>query len=105
MRPTPRTEAIGTAKLVSPIFTNTAWVTARVCGRRRVKVVPLPLREAMSSVPPSWRTSSEEHTSELQSLMRTSYAVFCLKKKNTYKHLSKYHNSYHIITLNENKIQ
>src|SRR3546814_1083580 len=27
------------------------------------------------------RTRSEEHTSELQSLMRTSYAVFCLKKK------------------------
>src|SRR3546814_8731390 len=28
---------------------------------------------------------SEEHTSELQSLMRISYAVFCLKKKNTQK--------------------
>src|SRR3546814_3631517 len=28
---------------------------------------------------------SEEHTSELQSLMRTSYAVFCLKKKNKLK--------------------
>src|SRR3546814_1802569 len=28
------------------------------------------------------RTRSEEHTSELQSLMRNSYAVFCLKKKN-----------------------
>src|SRR3546814_2397243 len=28
---------------------------------------------------------SEEHTSELQSLMRTSYAVFCLKKKKTKK--------------------
>src|SRR3546814_2938935 len=28
---------------------------------------------------------SEEHTSELQSLMRISYAVFCLKKKNTPK--------------------
>src|SRR3546814_2952681 len=27
---------------------------------------------------------SEEHTSELQSLMRISYAVFCLKKKNIY---------------------
>src|SRR3546814_5070540 len=27
---------------------------------------------------------SEEHTSELQSLMRTSYAVFCLKKKSHY---------------------
>src|SRR3546814_1363199 len=29
---------------------------------------------------------SEEHTSELQSLMRISYAVFCLKKKTTYPH-------------------
>src|SRR3546814_5661038 len=31
----------------------------------------------------SSRTRSEEHTSELQSLMRISYAVFCLKKKKT----------------------
>src|SRR3546814_8678736 len=30
----------------------------------------------------SKRARSEEHTSELQSLMRISYAVFCLKKKN-----------------------
>src|SRR3546814_5042811 len=30
-------------------------------------------------------TRSEEHTSELQSLMRISYAVFCLKKKNKNK--------------------
>src|SRR3546814_6253000 len=30
------------------------------------------------------RVRSEEHTSELQSLMRISYAVFCLKKKKTY---------------------
>src|SRR3546814_1703193 len=29
---------------------------------------------------------SEEHTSELQSLMRISYAVFCLKKKNNQSH-------------------
>src|SRR3546814_6446149 len=29
-----------------------------------------------------WIMRSEEHTSELQSLMRISYAVFCLKKKN-----------------------
>src|SRR3546814_3534548 len=33
---------------------------------------------------------SEEHTSELQSLMRISYAVFCLKKKNTNKHKSQH---------------
>src|SRR3546814_1052472 len=31
---------------------------------------------------------SEEHTSELQSLMRISYAVFCLKKKTTHQHQS-----------------
>src|SRR3546814_1326444 len=42
---------------------------------------------------------SEEHTSELQSLMRISYAVFCLKKKhqtitkNTYKHKRKQKNN------------
>src|SRR3546814_7269908 len=32
---------------------------------------------------PTKLTRSEEHTSELQSLMRISYAVFCLKKKKT----------------------
>src|SRR3546814_4340836 len=32
------------------------------------------------ALPPSWQRS-EEHTSELQSLMRSSYAVFCLKHK------------------------
>src|SRR3546814_7618629 len=35
---------------------------------------------------------SEEHTSELQSLMRISYAVFCLKKKKQYKHTIKLSN-------------
>src|SRR3546814_9097563 len=38
------------------------------------------------------RCRSEEHTSELQSLMRISYAVFCLKKKtiNVYKNLIRF---------------
>src|SRR3546814_4955123 len=40
---------------------------------KRVPVFPIPGR-------------SEEHTSELQSLMRNSYAVFCLKKKNKRYH-------------------
>src|SRR3546814_2457381 len=35
------------------------------------------------AVSPRSPTRSEEHTSELQSLMRISYAVFCLKKKNS----------------------
>src|SRR3546814_8689596 len=34
---------------------------------------------------------SEEHTSELQSLMRNSYAVFCLKKKRKNEHISTVH--------------
>src|SRR3546814_9423509 len=38
------------------------------CGQRRMRLVDL--------------IRSEEHTSELQSLMRISYAVFCLKKTN-----------------------
>src|SRR3546814_10384555 len=40
---------------------------------------------------PVGRDRSEEHTSELQSLMRTSYAVFCLKKKNKTKHTNSTH--------------
>src|SRR3546814_4063587 len=36
---------------------------------------------AMSGTAPDAEVRSEEHTSELQSLMRISYAVFCLKKK------------------------
>src|SRR3546814_7343032 len=41
---------------------------------------------AHSQLPPAFRNQrSEEHTSELQSLMRISYAVFCLKKKKNTK--------------------
>src|SRR3546814_5592867 len=50
-------------------------------GKTRIVPVGRFAREALQA----WRaqsTRSEEHTSELQSLMRNSYAVFCLKKKN-----------------------
>src|SRR3546814_10413159 len=40
-------------------------------------------REAVLEFTGLARTRSEEHTSELQSLMRSSYAGFCLKKKNS----------------------
>src|SRR3546814_3233450 len=43
--------------------------------RRRVHAT------ARSAAPAGRKARSEEHTSELQSLMRISYAVFCLKKK------------------------
>src|SRR3546814_5401201 len=38
-------------------------------------------RAALNGGYDAWTARSEEHTSELQSLMRISYAVFCLKKK------------------------
>src|SRR3546814_5233811 len=42
---------------------------------------------------PSTARRSEEHTSELQSLMRISYAVFCLKKKKTHYCTKNTHNN------------
>src|SRR3546814_4840434 len=49
---------------------------------------------------------SEEHTSELQSLMRISYAVFCLKKKkkNKQKNDTKSNNDIHINKIKHNKL-
>src|SRR3546814_4691495 len=69
-------------------FSNTSRITSPIsCGRFRVvlleSVMGLLLFFRFLSLhqgPESLR--SEEHTSELQSLMRISYAVFCLKKKN-----------------------
>src|SRR3546814_8079806 len=55
---------------------------ARLPSRRRAV-----RRDLRARLPPfedpAPNSRSEEHTSELQSLMRISYAVFCLKKKNT----------------------
>src|SRR3546814_1494317 len=45
----------------------------------RARIVPGYIRKGVSAL---WRlVRSEEHTSELQSLMRISYSVFCFKKK------------------------
>src|SRR3546814_4725473 len=45
------------------------------------KVLAIPSRRSVTIGRHTHRRRSEEHTSELQSLMRISYAVFCLKKK------------------------
>src|SRR3546814_2068634 len=52
------------------------------CWRRRS--TRSPRRSTAAPCSGCWR--SEEHTSELQSLMRISYAVFCLKKKTKQLH-------------------
>src|SRR3546814_7390209 len=54
--------------------------------RRRTAPASRPDDRQHHGLRPSAAARSEEHTSELQSLMRISYAVFCLKKK---KHTTK----------------
>src|SRR3546814_8507888 len=68
-----------------------AVIRHRRCGRRpdrRKRAKPLEFRTQIATIRPlsaalgpAEDCRSEEHTSELQSLMRISYAVFCLKKK------------------------
>src|SRR3546814_4408546 len=58
-----------------------AVLTAPIVGRLMSKIDP---RLIVTYGMVVLAIRSEEHTSELQSLMRISYAVFCLKKKKTY---------------------
>src|SRR3546814_3948379 len=62
-----------------------AWTPAAqtmVLAERGLPPYTTPSAEhSVTGVPSTTSTRSEEHTSELQSLMRISYAVFCLKKK------------------------
>src|SRR3546814_3709964 len=59
----------------------------RVAAARLVPdwINKIPIKGHVFSVEPIQPLRSEEHTSELQSLMRISYAVFCLKKKRKIK--------------------
>src|SRR3546814_7086810 len=71
----------------APVATSNA---SNPCSRKRLaRILTLPLTSACRRTVPVYGPAptafptrrSEEHTSELQSLMRISYAVFCLKKK------------------------
>src|SRR3546814_9194618 len=78
-----------------PVFT---WKKKATCFRHSPKIVICwTIRRSFQMLPHlrvfHWKTTipypfhskrSEEHTSELRSLMRTSYAVFCLTKKKNY---------------------
>src|SRR3546814_9131742 len=50
-------------------------------GKEAASTISAVVGNVLSGAARSKETRSEEHTSELQSLMRISYAVFCLKKK------------------------
>src|SRR3546814_9030412 len=58
---------------------------ADMIGRAHQPLLLHPLDQAGGAVISDAQLRSEEHTSELQSLMRISYAVFCLKKKKNNK--------------------
>src|SRR3546814_8581283 len=60
----------------------TRQYTNVVDGAQRIRALQSAVASGELSVDAA-RKRSEEHTSELQSLMRISYAVFCLKKKKT----------------------
>src|SRR3546814_8517125 len=73
-------------RLRTTFFLQQVW-TCAVAGTSAIFIAPLPM-----IAPPQVQAQnrSEEHTSELQSLMRISYAVFCLQKNthNTILHTS-----------------
>src|SRR3546814_6379870 len=73
--------ASSTARKLSP---GTVKMRSHPCATRLSTRMRPPVRVFTRLLPVAFHNviRSEEHTSELQSLMRISYAVFCLKKKN-----------------------
>src|SRR3546814_10208269 len=82
----PQSDAVAHHRTTSP---RTIVDAGRNCQATRVGIRHdrssrrWPLWERIDGKATSQNGRSEEHTSELQSLMRISYAVFCWKKKNT----------------------
>src|SRR3546814_7896083 len=67
--------------VAGPRFRDQAVLQAECCGAARCRAAQAWLPVFDDFARRQYRSRSEEHTSELQSLMRISYAVFCLKKK------------------------
>src|SRR3546814_2214772 len=63
---------------VSPYIASGQFRALAVTSAARVKEHP--------TIPTTAEARSEEHTSELQPLMRTSYALCCLQKKRSHRH-------------------
>src|SRR3546814_5759919 len=77
-------------------FRSPSGVSARAAFNSAPTTSPSPTMKKNRSTIMTPTSRSEEHTSELQSLMRISYAVFCLKKtknRNTYKNIYHHHNT------------
>src|SRR3546814_5095675 len=76
-----------------PILAGLALMIDELPLDRNALAPPLPRPNCVTDLWSVEESRSEEHTSELQSLMRISYAVFCLKKKTSIvvkTHINKY---------------
>src|SRR3546814_4957045 len=116
IRRPPRSTRTDTLFPYTTLFRSAGHSLARLHGLVRheagVRVVPaqpaLGLAEEMHRRVPAAgvgdQVRSEEHTSELQSLMRISYAVFCLKKKKTTTHNKINHNVHKPHTEQDSKL-
>src|SRR3546814_1963093 len=77
----PQREAVRVAAVAATLAPRQLAADDLVAEGAALEALGAALRRSAARTQPAER--SEEHTSELQSLMRTQYAVFCLKKKKT----------------------
>src|SRR3546814_5501847 len=90
IRRPPRSTRTDTLFPYTTLFRSHSWLTnhshriAILSGYARYRPAPWGSRAKPCRLSGMRVGRSEEHTSELQSLMRISYAVFCLKKKKEY---------------------
>src|SRR3546814_1124916 len=94
IRRPPRSTRTDTLFPYTTLFRSRATAWPRACGPRASTLPSTSRRSSPPARSGSIARRSEEHTSELQSLMRISYAVFCLKKK-THKRPKKYTHTHH----------
>src|SRR3546814_7931074 len=92
IRRPPRSTRTDTLFPYTTLFRSNGMSTNVETNNTRITAVSaIPRRRERNSLSGLCATErSEEHTSELQSLMRISYAVFCLKKKKTKDHTYNY---------------
>src|SRR3546814_2228983 len=88
--------ALGFARVIFLVSTIASFAIVRIAAALLLALAPLfvafLLFDGTRGLFEGWAKAlrSEEHTSELQSLMRISYAVFCLKKQTRQQHKLKY---------------
>src|SRR3546814_5589136 len=88
IRRPPRSTRTDTLFPYTTLFRSSSFLRAAKNDSAMALSKQIPVRPTDCLMPSVVRVRSEEHTSELQSLMRISYAVFCLKKKTKLQHIT-----------------